>query len=380
MTAGFIIFGLNLAFVVYILLGYPVLLALTARRRQAAVETREDRLESVTVLLPVKNGEQWIRRKLESLRAVDYPRELLQIIVISDGSIDRTEKIAREFPEVELIRVPSGGKALAINAGLQGARNDLLFFTDVRQEMDPACLKHLVRRFADPAVGVASGELMIRQGDKAEEESVGLYWRYEKWIRRRHSGIDSVLGATGAIYMMRRALASPLPPGTLLDDVHLPFQAFFRGYRLLFVEEARAYDVPTDLSAEFRRKVRTLAGVYQLIAAFPALLGPRNRMWIHFLSHKFGRMLLPFALLAMFASSWFLWMPWSAMAAGGQILFYALAALDPYVPDRNPLKRLSSVIRTFVVLMIATLLAASILFRPSASFWSAPAQGKATNA
>jgi hypothetical protein len=217
-----------------------------------------------------------------------------------------------------------------------------------------------------------SGELVIRPGDTTEKKSVGLYWEYEKWIRKRHSQIDSVLGATGAIYMMRRALASPLPPGTLLDDVHLPFQAFFRGYRLLWTEEARAYDEPVALEAEFRRKVRTLAGVYQLIGRFPALLGPRNRMWIHFLSHKFARLLLPYALAAMAVSSFFLGPFWSPLAVTGQGLFYGLALADPWVPRRLALKRLSSTARLFVTLMAAALCAASILFSRSKDFWGPP--------
>lgn len=381
MITAWIIFGLGLAFLLYVLFGYPALLALWSPRKpsDASGLGGPHPLVSVTVLLPVRNGKGWIRNKLSSLRMLDYPRHLLQTLVISDGSTDRTEEIVREFPEVQLVRVPAGGKALALNAGLAKATGELLFFTDVRQQLDPACLQTLVRQFDDPSVGVASGELIIRSGENTEEESVGLYWRYEKWIRKRHAAIDSVLGATGCIYMMRRALASPLPADTLNDDMHLPFQAFFCGYRLAFVEEARAYDVPTALDTEFRRKVRTLAGVYQVTGAFPALLGPGNRMWIHFVSHKLGRLLLPFALLAIGVSSFFLGLPWAAAALAGQALFYGLALVDPCLTDRNPIKRVSTLVRTFVVLMAAALCAASILYRSSDSFWTTPTAGGETS-
>jgi cellulose synthase/poly-beta-1,6-N-acetylglucosamine synthase-like glycosyltransferase len=372
-TLAWIVFALSLAIPFYVIVVYPALLALLSLRRrtvQSAAETEDT--PTVTIILPVHNGESWIQRKLESIRALDYPADCLRVLVISDGSTDGTDEIVQCFPEVELVRIPFSGKAAALNAGLARATSNLLFFTDVRQPLDPSCLRHLVTCFEDPSVGVASGELDIRPGDSVEEASVGLYWRYEKWIRKRHSEIDSVLGASGCIYMMRRWLAAPLPPGTLNDDMHLPFQAFFRGYRLVFVEEARAYDDPTILRTEFRRKVRTQAGVYQLIGAFPALLGPRNRMWIHFLSHKVGRLLLPFALLSMLISSCFLSSPWAQIFVATQVLFYASALLDRVVPEGTPLKRVTSLVRTFVILMAAAMAASSILIRSSGAFWPKP--------
>src|SRR5205085_1070151 len=103
----------------------------------------------------------------------------------------------------------------------------------------------------------------------------------------------SIPGATGCIYAMRRNLAVPLPSGVLLDDVFLPFAAFFKGFRLILEPAAKAYDSPTSLDTEFRRKVRTQAGVYQLLRYYPQLLGPGNRMWLDFCSHKLGRLALP---------------------------------------------------------------------------------------
>jgi len=269
--------------------------------------------------------------------------------------------------------VPHGGKALALNAGMKRARGEILFFTDVRQDLEPDSLSRLVACFGDPAVGVVSGELVITKGGgSAEEAQTGLYWRYEKAIRKRLSQLDSILGATGCIYAMRSELAAPIPPGTLLDDMYLPLLAFFRGYRVVMEEAALAYDVPTVLNSEFRRKVRTLAGVYQIIGRFPALLTPANRMWIHFVSHKLGRLLLPFALLAIAVSSFALPRPFRGMALLAQALFYVLAVLDRWLPESFPLKRLSSVMRTFVVLIAAALCAISIAFRSSDAFWTTP--------
>ena len=154
---------------------------------------------------------------------------------------------------------------------------------------------------------------MIREGANREEYNTGLYWRYEKWIRRNLNRIDAMLGATGSIYAIRRELAPQIPPEILLDDVYVPFAAAFRGSRIYFEDEAKAYDLPTALQAEFWRKVRTQAGVYQILFHFPALLSPFNRRFVHFLSHKMGRLLLPFALLA----AAFKLLPAGSLARGG---------------------------------------------------------------
>lgn len=357
MTAA-VLFLASAALILYVLFGYPLLLALWSRRERPVHRRFEPR--TVSILLPVYNGEQWIRAKLDSILALDYPPGLLQILVVSDGSEDRTEDIVREYPRVQLIRAPRAGKAVALNAAMARATGEILFFTDVRQPLHPSSLRNLVSCFADPSVGVASGELVIIQGETREEMNVGLYWRYEKWIRIRLSRLDSVPGATGCIYAMRRELAAPIPPGTLLDDVYLPMRAFFRGYRVILDETAKAFDYPTSLRSEFRRKVRTLAGVYQVIGAFPKLL-----LWFHFLSHKFGRLLLPHAMIIAAVSSF--WLPRGLWI--GQALFYCLAAADLGMPERWPLKRITSPIRTFVVLCAAAFCAMSWFVRGGRDLW-----------
>ncbi len=374
LIAGRAVFLVAAAFVLYVVFGYPVLLAWLGRRANRPVSKAPGRWR-VSVLLPVRDGAAYLRAKLQSILTLEYPRELTQVVVVSDGSTDGSDEIVREFGRfgVELVRIPAGGKAAAINAGLERCRGDIVFFTDVRQELAPDSLKQLAACFADPQVGAVSGELIIRDGQSREEADIGLYWRYEKWIRAQLSRIDSMLGATGCIYAIRRDLAAPLPPDTLLDDVWLPLAAFFRGYRVVLTG-ARAYDEPMALKTEFRRKVRTLAGMYQVIVRQPALLTPSNRMWIHFVSHKLGRLLLPWACLAVFAASFSLPPVWVQTALAIQGGFYGLAALDVLFAESHPLKRLSSPARTFVVLMGASLCAVSIFFVDSRKLWSRPTE------
>jgi cellulose synthase/poly-beta-1,6-N-acetylglucosamine synthase-like glycosyltransferase len=366
-----VLFLLSVAFCAYAVIGYPVLLGLLAKWRVRPVR-KSPWPATVSVILPVHNGEAWIGAKLESILALDYPSELLEILLVLDGPTDRSQAIAAGFlgrANLKILVLPHGGKAAALNAALEQATGEILFLTDARQPLHPSSLPNLVACFADPAVGVASGELMIGKGAALEEESVGMYWKYEKWIRKQLSRLDSVMGATGCIYAMRRHLARPLPAGTLNDDMYLPLGAFFQGYRVIFEETARAYDYPTPLASEFRRKVRTLAGVYQVIGQYPALLGPANRMWIHFFSHKLARLIMPWAMIVAALTCFGLPRPWNLWAAAAQAGGYALAFLDPWIPERFPLKRLSSPARTFVVLMVASLCAVSILFVPAQMLW-----------
>jgi biofilm PGA synthesis N-glycosyltransferase PgaC len=362
------LFFLSGVFVVYVLFGYPVLLAIQARRRPVPVRKAPE-WKTVSVLLPVRNGEAWIAEKLRSILALDYPRELLQIIVVDDGSQDSTCAIVAGFQGIELVSIPPGGKAVALNEGLRRATGEIVFFTDVRQALDAASLRQLVACFADPAVGAASGELIIRRGASLEEANVGAYWRYEKWLRKRQTQVDSMLGATGCIYAMRAHLARPLEPGAILDDVELPLGAFFEGYRIVLDDSARAYDYPTSLDAEFRRKVRTLAGVYQTMGRHPLLLTWRNRMWLHFVSHKLGRLLLPWAMLMLLGASFGLPAPWNLLMIAGQAAFYLLAGIDLLLPERFALKRITSPARTFVVLMAAAWCAAFFPLLPKQMLW-----------
>jgi len=331
----------------------------------------------------VYNGEPWIAAKLESILRLNYPHDLVEILVLSDGSSDGTHEIVEGFASranLRLTVLPRGGKAVALNAGIAKASGEILFFTDVRQELEPDCLANLVECFADPQVGAASGELVIRDGTGNEEASVGLYWKYEKWIRKQQSRIDSVMGTTGCIYAMRRTLAVPLPRGTLVDDMFLPLGAFFQGYRVILDGTAIAYDYPTQLSSEFRRKVRTLAGVYQVIGQYPALLTPKNRMWVHFMSHKLARLLMPWAMLVAFLTSFGLAPPWNGCALAAQAAAYCLAAVDFLIPDGVAPKRLTSPARAFMVLMAASMCATSIFFLPAGTLWGETRVSSAANA
>jgi cellulose synthase/poly-beta-1,6-N-acetylglucosamine synthase-like glycosyltransferase len=188
-----------------------------------------------------------------------------------------------------------------------------------------------------------SGELLFTNDGApgtAVGEGVGFYWRYEKFIRKSESRVDSTVGATGAIYAIRRELFEPIPEDTILDDVLIPLRVTRRGYRVLFQSAARAYDrAATTVAEEFTRKVRTIGGNFQLFARERWLLNPfRNRLWLQTISHKGLRLLSPLSLMAAFGANLLLldhtFYRWALMA---QILFYS-AALGGYLVRNAPRK------------------------------------------
>jgi cellulose synthase/poly-beta-1,6-N-acetylglucosamine synthase-like glycosyltransferase len=178
--------------------------------------------------------------------------------------------------------VPHGGKAACLNEAKSHASGDILLFVDVRQILDPDALRLLVANFADPSVGAVTGELRFLHSQRfGEANDIDVYWRYELWARQQHSRIDSIFNATGCLYAMRRSLTKPIPPATLCDDALIPLQAFFAGYRVIFDQEAVAFDYGQIAGGEFHRKLRTLAGVWQVWMRLPILFSCDNRMRFH---------------------------------------------------------------------------------------------------
>jgi cellulose synthase/poly-beta-1,6-N-acetylglucosamine synthase-like glycosyltransferase len=356
--------------IVYVVAIYPVLLGIISSRMEKPIR-KDSTLRAVSIVMAVRNGEKFIERKLRSIFGLNYPRELMQIIVVSDGSEDGTDAIARSFePEgVHVIRVPRGGKCAALNAGVSAATNEILVFTDVRQTLDPDCLRNAIASFGDPSVGAVSAELHIRSGQSEDERNTGLYWKYEVWIRKGMSRLGSTFGCNGPFYALRRSLWTPIPADILLDDAWLPLTAVFKGFRLVLEPTAKAWDFPTALDSEFRRKVRTQAGLYQILRVMPEVLSSRNPMRFHFLSGKFGRVLIPYCLIILAAATFGLPAALRIPLAWLQIAFYSTAAIDLLLPSGFPLKRLTSPVRTFVVLGAAALFGVKVYFVPPRTLW-----------
>ncbi|MFN3653451.1 MAG: glycosyltransferase family 2 protein [Armatimonadota bacterium] len=320
------IFWLAAAYVFYTYLGYPALLAVL-RTVRSAKQTPPDPAFTprVAVILTVRNEENNIAQKLDDLLAQDYPAELLEIWVASDQSTDGTNDVVRRYrernPRVHLVEYTENiGKSVAINRTMPLFDAEFVVMSDVRQRVDPDAIRKMVAHFADPRVGVVGAEMtLVDAGGQASSECTGLYWRYERAVRRLESELGLLCGVSGAFLAVRRSIFRDIPAGSYCEDVTLALYARSAGMQVRWEPGARIYEVMRDPYTEFRRKVRTLVGNYQLLSQFWQMYLPwRGSTAFSLLSHKVCRLFIPLALAALFLS---------AAVAGAAHPFYVVAAL-----------------------------------------------------
>lgn len=335
-----LLFWISFAIIAYVYVGYPIVMALLARLaprtwRKAPFEG------TVSIVMAVHNGADKVRSQVEHLISLE-PTLVREIIIVSDGSTDGTAEYLQslDLPRVKAVILPEQvGKSAALNPGIAAATADVLLFLDIRPRVDPGALPHLLSNFADPAVGCVAGELLLGTAghDAAASAVSGVYWRYEQWIRNCEAAFDSPVGVYGGFYAARRALVAPIPPGTILDDMFQPLSILRKGYRSVLDRDAVVRDIwPAKVAGEFSRKVRTLAGNFQLVQLAPWTLGPGNRVLFQLISHKLLRLVVPYFFALMLASA--TWLAFGSPAwrviAIMQWLFWlaALAALRVRVP------------------------------------------------
>lgn len=371
MSAG--IFWAAIALVAYTYALYPVLVALLARLLGRAPKTALV-TPPLTVVIAAHNEEPRIAARVRDLLDQEYPSANLHIIVVDDGSDDATAAAAADIgdPRVRVIRLDANaGKAVALNAGIAAASTELVAFTDARQRFAPGALRMLAEPFADPEVGAVSGELVIESDVSGRAADIGLYWRIETALRENEARLGWLHGVSGAIHAMRRELVPTLPAGLILDDMYMPATALLAGKWVWMARDAIALDSASkDESEEFRRKLRTLAGNWQLMARLPRLLNPfDNPAWFAFVSHKLLRLIAPWALIAAFVASACAGHPFYLAMLVLQLLAYSVAAfaiLRPRTAARIPLAGTAG---TFVMLNAAALLSLPACLRGTRSLW-----------
>jgi len=295
---------------IYIYVGYPGILYLLSRCKSSPNKNLIF-TPSVTIIMSVYNEEDLIQKKIDNLLSLDYSEKLIEVIIVTDGSDDETANIIRSNRKVKLIESKERlGKAACVNRAVLAAHNDVLILMDVRQTVENQAIKNLISNFQNKKVGAVSGELVYREKNKATQttENAGFYWKYEKFIRKAESDIDSVQGVTGALYAIKKELMPVIPERTILDDVYVPMTVIKKGLRVLFEPEAVIYDdASVNESAERKRKIRTIAGNYQLLSMNKWLMNPiGNPTFVQFFSHKILRLLSPFILAFIVLSLLFL--------------------------------------------------------------------------
>lgn len=340
-----LVFWLSVALVGYVYAGYPLVVTLLASLKRHR-RWPESPLPKVTMIIAAYNEERVIASKLDAVLRLDYPAELLQIIVAADGSTDATADIARSFADrgVELVHRPERrGKMSAIWRAAAWATGDVLVFSDANNRFAPDAIRRLVTPFASARVGLTVG-LKTVTGETGLGRSEGTYWRYERHIRVMETRLGCTVGVNGEICAIRRDLL-PEPPGGLInDDQWMAHMVIKDGFDVIFCPEAVSTETISGSAAEEKeRRSRMVAGQYQLFARAHREI-PWRRPFVAWMliSHKLLRPIVPFgmigavvasasaiALTAPDAGLWGLGRPWSVVALSAQAVFYAMAAAGP---------------------------------------------------
>ena len=372
MTAVEVVFWVSAALIVYSQVGYGLLLAVIARlscRDARAVAqtpnraagspdggTPEAQLPKVSLIVAAYNEADVIGRAMANLRSLDYPPELLQIIVASDGSSDSTAAHARAAGADVVLELPRGGKILAQDASVEVATGTLLAFSDANSEWQVDALRLLVDAFADPAVGYVCGDVTFTDPDGSNQE--GVYWRDEMWLRRLESGLRSVTSGNGAIYATRREAYLSVDP-LAGHDLSFPFNMVKRGWKAVYASDARASEkMAPSIESEFSRKRRMARRTWPTIWG-SGLISPRGYDPLYALmifSHRLLRYLAPFLHgVTLIANLVLIGRGWVYVACAGlQVMFLIAAVLAPLplierLPRRLPLGRLMLIARYYVV-------------------------------
>jgi cellulose synthase/poly-beta-1,6-N-acetylglucosamine synthase-like glycosyltransferase len=344
MTSTEYVFWGCLLVVVYTYLLYPLYLFVAyalaqVRRDLSYLATRRDRracsvasedLLPVSLIIPAYNEQDCLLDKIANIRQIDYPRERLEVIFVSDGSTDRTNEILRASDDYKYKTVflpRRKGKSNALNVAVERAGHEILILSDASTLFAPDAVRNLVRHFSDPKVGVVCGSLCF-QGTLESRQTEGVYWKYESMLRLMEARLGATLTASGAIYALRRESFRPVPPDTVIEDFVIPMNARKLGYRVLYDPEAVATEFPpSSVRGEFARRARLAVGSFQALGKL-ARVPLRGFSALAFFSHKVLRWVVPFMLIGLLASNCLLLShPLYRIALGGQMLFYFWAGV-----------------------------------------------------
>ena len=339
MTALAIVFWLSVGLVLYAHAGYFVLLWAVDRVRPAPPGAPAAELPSVSVIVAAYAEATVITARLANLRTLDYPPELIEVIVACDGSPDDTAKRAREAGADVVLELPRGGKIRAQDAAVKRSQREIVAFSDANVQWEPAALRRLVAPFTDPRVGYVCGDVSFVNERGTNQE--GVYWRYEMALRSLESRVRSVTGGNGAIYATRREAYLVVDP-IMGHDLSFPFNMVKRGWLALAVREAQASEkmVPT-IEGEFARKRRMMSHTWPIVVR-GGMLSPRGYGFTYafmIISHRILRYLTPFLhVIAFLASLALLGQGWVyVLAVVVQALVLVAAAVAGVLPSRATL-------------------------------------------
>jgi len=358
-------FTLCIALILWVYIGYPLFLLMLTRLTKGEPVQRDPITPPATLIISAYNEGEIIRAKIENSLALDYPRELLEVIVVSDCSDDATDAIVREYAGrgVRLLRMGKrGGKTVGLNAAVLQAKGEVVIFSDANAMYHRLAVRRLVRNFADPTVGCVTGESRYKVDENAADSTVSenLYWRYELALKKMETKTGSLVGGDGAIYAIRKALFRPMRPEDLSDFVN-PLQIVAQGYRNVYESEAFSFERGAEsFEKEFRRKVRIVNRAWRGLWRVRQVLNPFRFGFytIQVISHKLLRWLIPVFMAGAFVANSFLlnFGQLHQIIFALQITFYVLALIGRLQSRRPAISKLFYVPYYFCLVNYAALL------------------------
>lgn len=307
-----LLFWIFFSILVYAYLGYPLILWLITRLKSLFLpaENHDERNYEPEICLFVTayNEVDVIRQKVENSFQLDYPREKVQYLWITDGSDDGTPEELRKYPELEVHHQPvRRGKMHAMNRGMQFVRTPIVIFSDTNTILNKNAVREIVACFSHPKTGCVAGEkrIMEQKADDAAAAGEGLYWKFESWIKKMDADLHSAIGAVGELFAIRRDLFEEVESDTILDDFIISLRIARKGYKIAYTPNAYAEETASlNVREELKRKIRIAAGGVQTMLRMKGLLNPfKNGVlsWQYF-SHKVLRWTLaPLSLFLLFA-------------------------------------------------------------------------------
>jgi len=339
-----ILFWLFIFLIFYIYFGYSFLiLAISVFTNRKIIKSDKDYEPAVSILIAAYNEEKHIRAKLENTLCLDYPKNKIEIVVISDGSTDRTDSITREFAKdnILLYRVEGRvGKTEARNRAVKFAKGEIVVFSDATTIYDRLAVKKMVRNFSDPTVGAVSGRYYYLGSEKSTMSFANaFFWSYENFIKARQSRIKTLTGMSGCINSFRKALYEPLPPH-IIEDLVEPLKILEKGYRIVFEPEALARETTTDnAKQEFKMRIRVITQGMVGLIYMRKLLNPFKFCFVSFqlISHKVLRWFIPLFLIGLFTVNTVIIRDniFYLLFFCCQLLFYSAALLGLFLQKAN---------------------------------------------
>ncbi len=365
-----VIFWILATVIFFTYAGYPILLYLLSFFKKKKTIKITDDLPSVCIVIAAYNEEVMMEKKLMNTFAQEYPVQLLQVIVITDGSTDATAAIASSFSNVLVLHEPQRkGKAAAINRAVAFAKNEIIVLTDANSFLQEGALKELIKPFADAEVGAVAGEKKVVDLPGVAASGEGIYWKYESWLKQQETLFYTVVGAAGELFALRKKYFTTIPEHTITDDFFLSLSVNLQQKKCVYAKQAVSIEAASlSLSDEWKRKVRIAAGGIQSLFLVSAALNPFRypKLAFQFFSHRVLRWLFcaP-AMIALFIMNWILIDKDAAVLYkvlfALQLLFYGFAFIGWLMAINRKTFFLFS-IPFYIVFMHAAMLAGTFRF------------------